>query len=180
MFICLVRMKKTFAEPSCHVIVKQLDTFYIFIKFKKMKVRVASQQCIQAISFIWRKAGILIRAQRHSIPKLEKLFAHWQRLQKHKTRQTAGHKAKEDEFVKRLGDLFDIAHADALRIIKIPKDKAFLVAERQKGRPRSMLALDMVKYHLEQRTQSERFQQSQADIEAKTSQIVLNSSYIIV
>src|SRR6218665_232433 len=62
MFICLVRMKKTFAEPSCHLIVKQLDTFYIFIKFKKMKVRVASQQCIQAISFIWIKAGILIRA----------------------------------------------------------------------------------------------------------------------
>src|SRR6218665_1779113 len=101
MFICLVRMKKTFAKPSCHLIVKQLDTFYIFLR-SKMKVRVASQQCIQAISLFWKTAGIPIRAERHSIPKLEKLFAHWQGLQKHKTRQTAGHKAKEDEFVKRL------------------------------------------------------------------------------
>src|SRR6218665_2644011 len=71
-----------------------------------MKVRVANQQCIQAISFIWKKVGIPIRAERHSIAKLEKLFAHWHGLQKNKTRQTAGHKAKEDEFVKRLDDLF--------------------------------------------------------------------------
>ena len=45
-----------------------------------------------------------------------------------------------------------------------------------------MLAVDLVKYRLEQRTQkrsdaqSERFQRSQADIEATTSQIVLDSS----
>ena len=32
-----------------------------------------------------------------------------------------------------LENLFDIGHADALSTIKIPEDKAFLLAQREKG-----------------------------------------------
>ena len=37
-----------------------------------------------------------------------------------------------------LDDLFDIAHADALKMIKIEEDKLFLISQRKKGRPGSM------------------------------------------
>ena len=43
-------------------------------------------------------------------------------LKKHKDRTTEGHKRKEAEFVVKLEDLFYIAHADALKLIKFPKD----------------------------------------------------------
>ena len=37
-----------------------------------------------------------------------------------------------------LDDVFDIAHADAMKIIKIEEDKLFLISQRKKGRPGSM------------------------------------------
>ena len=37
-----------------------------------------------------------------------------------------------------LDDLFDIAHADVLKMIKIEEDKLFLSSQRKKGCPGSM------------------------------------------
>ena len=39
-------------------------------------------------------------------------------------------------------DLFDIAHANALNMMKIEEDKDFLIAQRQKGRPGKMGNMD--------------------------------------
>ena len=36
------------------------------------------------------------------------------------------------DFQDKLGDLFDIAHANALEMIKIDDDKEFLIAQREK------------------------------------------------
>src|SRR6218665_238648 len=99
MFICLVRMKKTFAEGSCHLIVKQLDTFYIFIRLEKMKVLVANQQCIQALSFIWKKAGIPIRAEWHSIPKTGEIICVLAGSSKAQNTTDCRAQSKQDEFV---------------------------------------------------------------------------------
>jgi hypothetical protein len=40
-------------------------------------------------------------------------------------------------------DLFDVAHQDALGMIKIPEDKAFLLAQREKGRRGIMAGVDV-------------------------------------
>ena len=96
------------------------------------------------MSAIWAKAGIQVHAPQHSIQKLEAVFFEWIGLQKHKTRLTVGHKSKENEFVAQLYDLFDIAHVNALALITIPEDRAFLLSQRQKGRPGSIGAVDMV------------------------------------
>lgn len=53
------------------------------------------------------------------------------------------------QFVSKLDDLFDIAHADALDLISIEEDRAFLVAQRQKGRIGSLLGIDKKKYKKE-------------------------------
>lgn len=53
---------------------------------------------------------------------------------------------KNAQFVSKLDDLFDIAHADALDLFSNEEDKAFLVAQRQKGRLGSLVGIDKNKY----------------------------------
>jgi len=48
---------------------------------------------------------------------------------------------KNAQFISKLDDLFDIAHADALNLISIEEDRAFLVAQRQKVRLGSLLGI---------------------------------------
>lgn len=55
-------------------------------------------------------------------------------LTKHKKRETSLHKKKETDFTASFEDLFDVAHSDALQLIKIPEDRAFLLAQWEKGR----------------------------------------------
>jgi hypothetical protein len=46
---------------------------------------------------------------------------------------------------------FDIAHQDALTMIRIEEDKLFLVKQREKGRPGSMLGIDIKLTNIEKR-----------------------------
>ena len=41
-----------------------------------------------------------------------------------------------------MNDLFDIAHQNALSMIKIAEDREFLAAQREKGRRGSMIGID--------------------------------------
>uniref|UniRef100_A0A2S2QUH0 Uncharacterized protein n=1 Tax=Sipha flava TaxID=143950 RepID=A0A2S2QUH0_9HEMI len=43
-------------------------------------------------------------------------------------------KLKETEFINKLNNLFDIAHVNALNIMKIENDKQFLINQRLPGR----------------------------------------------
>jgi adenylate/nucleoside-diphosphate kinase len=51
------------------------------------------------------------------------LYNEWRKLQKLARRTTATHKIKEQIFISNLHNIFDIAHTDALNILKIEKDK---------------------------------------------------------
>ena len=42
--------------------------------------------------------------------------------------------AKEEAFKEILNDFFDMAHQDAMKLIKIQLDRDFLIAQREKGR----------------------------------------------
>ncbi|KAE9521836.1 hypothetical protein AGLY_017771 [Aphis glycines] len=53
------------------------------------------------------------------------------------------HNKKNEQFISTLNDLFDIAQADALNIMKIEEDRSFLISQRQKNRPGSMLGVDL-------------------------------------
>ena len=144
-------------------------------------IRDASRQTIQVISSFWAKAGIPVRAPQFSILKMEKVYTDWKGLQKHKARTTLAHKEKEDEFVTRLDDLFDIAHADALTLITVQEDRDFLLCQRQNGRPGSIGCLDKVQLLRDQRAQkrteadAKRRKRAQEEIEASTSQVILES-----
>lgn len=153
------------------------QTFGYFLhlhKVEKLTVRDSSRRTIDAASELWTKAGIPVRAPKHTIDKLEAVFVEWKGLLKHKDRTTPGHKLKENKFLEKLDDLFDFAHADALTMITIPEDREFLLSQRQKGRPGSIGALDQVETCRRQRTQSrkaaELMRQERAREQMKTAQ----------
>lgn len=63
-------------------------------------------------------------------------------LQKNLTKTSGKEKEKRDLFIEKMDDLFDIAHSDALEQMKNEEDKTFLILQRQKGRPGSMIGVD--------------------------------------
>lgn len=75
-------------------------------------------------------------------PKIEKEYMNWRALQKGKWRRSQPQIKKKEVFKDRLTDLFDIAHLNALQIIKIDEDKKFLLAQREKGRKGCMIGID--------------------------------------
>ncbi|GBN67383.1 hypothetical protein AVEN_211017-1 [Araneus ventricosus] len=109
-------------------------------------IRESSTTTIEEITKFWQKPRIPVQELRNCQPKLEKLFEQWRLFNKNKNRNTLTQKSKEGEFVSKLNNIFDIAHANALNMIKISQDKEFLLAQRGKGKRGSMLDVDK---HLE-------------------------------
>ncbi len=66
-------------------------------------------------------AQILTCPKDHTIAKLEQLYEEWSTLNKQKTCQSESHTSNENQFCAKTNDLFDIAHANAVTMIKIPK-----------------------------------------------------------
>ncbi|GBN78157.1 hypothetical protein AVEN_265941-1 [Araneus ventricosus] len=108
-------------------------------------IRESSTTTIEEITKFWQQARIPVQELRNCRRKLEKLFEQWRLLKKNKNSSSLTQKSKEREFVSKLNNIFDIAHA-ILNMIKISQDKEFLLAQREKGRRGSMLGVDK---HLE-------------------------------
>ena len=90
---------------------------------------------IETISPIWTElARIPVKHQQHSIAKLELLFKLWKDLKRLRERKTPTQLEKVNQFSSGLDDLFDIAHADAMKLITLKEDKDFLTAQREPGR----------------------------------------------
>src|SRR6218665_2427938 len=65
-------------------------------------------------------------------------------------------KKKETEFVDDLDNLFDMAHMNALNLIKIKEDREFLVSQRENGHRGCMGPVDMALASKESRTAKRR------------------------
>src|SRR5215469_13318162 len=98
---------------------------------------------VREVFIFWEKNRILTKHDQDAITKLEKLHAEWRTLQKDRKKTSETVKNKFKKFLEKLDDLFDIAHQDALALIKSEEDKAFLVKQMQKGRPGSMTGVDL-------------------------------------
>lgn len=83
--------------------------------------------------------------------KVEALVAEWRELQKSAKRGGATQQKLEKEFLEKLDNLFDIAHADAFDKIKNPEDAEFLRLQREKGRPGCMAGADTTEFNIRKR-----------------------------
>ena len=101
---------------------------------EKKKVHESATQTIRDLNPIWvGKARIPVRPEQHAIKQLEKLFHYWKDLKRLRNQRNPSQIKKEETFLNSLDNFFDIAHANALSMIEIPEDKAFLIAQREKG-----------------------------------------------
>lgn len=97
----------------------------------KKTVRISSDATVTEVAKFWNKASIPMRDHQNCQTKLERAFEEWRLLKKNKGRSSQTQKTREDAFVSKLDDLFDVAHADALNIMVIQEDKDFLLAQRE-------------------------------------------------
>lgn len=117
----------------------------------KLELRASASLVMKEVEVLWNKARIPIRAVNKCVSKVESLYLEWRALQKNCKRQTLVQQNREKDFVEKLDDLFDIAHANALDMINIDEDRTFLINQRKKGRPGSMLGSDLVLAQREER-----------------------------
>jgi adenylate/nucleoside-diphosphate kinase len=71
------------------------------------------------------------------------LYDEWRNLQKNAQKVGESYRFKENDLEKKLDLLFDIAHSDALKLIKIEDDKKFLLNQRLRGRPGYLGGIDI-------------------------------------
>lgn len=121
---------KTHKLPSNGDILRRI----FFLIKEKLTVKEACNVVYSEISEIWDKAKIPMRDKQHVIRKMQKKYDHFRTLQKTKSRQNQTQINKESFFQESLNDLFDVAHANALELMKNETDRLFLKAQREKGR----------------------------------------------
>lgn len=77
------------------------------------------------ISVFWQKARIPIIDEENCVRKIENLYEKYRKVQISSNRRS--NIGKENDFNRNSNDLFDIAHRDALKVMKIEQDKLFII-----------------------------------------------------
>ena len=86
---------------------------------------------IEKVIHFWKISRIPTKTEIHSREKLERLFKTWKNLQKSASRKSDRQTENEMNFCKDIDKLFDIAHADAMNLIKEKEDREFLINQRE-------------------------------------------------
>ena len=128
-----------------------LRVLYYNLRKVKLEIRPSAAMVIKEVEVFWEKARIPVKQSYNSITKLIALYESLRLLQRSEKRRSELQESKEKKFLDSLDDLFDIAHSDALTMMHIESDKHFLLNQRQKGRPGSMIGVDRNLTEMEQR-----------------------------
>lgn len=137
----------------------------------KLNLRASMTLAMKEVETFWEKARIPTKKTQHSIEKLQSLYNEWRALQKNRKRRNELQEKRERDFLDKLNDLFDIAHADALQLINIEEDKQFLENQRKKGRPGSMIGGDRVLFEREKKQTIRRKQEESRQMRYEMSAI---------
>jgi len=112
-----------------------LLVFFNNLRTLKLNTRENASLAVRECSIFWEKARIPVRAVQHCITKLIGLYDEWRCLQKNAKKECETFRMNENEIFEKLNNLFDIAHSNALNMIKIEIDRQFLINQRLPGRP---------------------------------------------
>ncbi len=130
-----------------------LARFFYAHKSGHHTIQESAKMAAHETMHFWAKARIPVRQDYNIINKIKNLYSDWQSLQRNASRNTPAQKQRETKFTDMLDDLFDVAHADALQMIKIDEDREFLIAQREKGRRGCLGSIDMKLAKQEERRQ---------------------------
>src|SRR6218665_888509 len=136
-----------------------LNLFYHHQKNKT--IRESAAIAVQEALPLWARAKIPTRQEYNIVAKLVSFFEEWRTLLKSKRKKSKFQQAKEEAFTEKLKDLFDMAHQNAMKMIKIQEDRDFLNAQRQKDCQGSMIGVDKVLAAKEERTRLRKEKEAQ-------------------
>ena len=110
-------------------------------KEEKLPIKQATSETLSDVMEYWEKARIPTKHKQDCHKKLEKLFDEWRKLKKNKGRRTKTQIDNEKDFLAKMNQLFDIAHADAMQMTKNDEDREFLRDQRAE-RKGTMIGVD--------------------------------------
>lgn len=120
-----------------------LKVFFYNLKTTKLSVKDSARLVIKECSVFWEKARIPFQDAHKAANKLIGLYNEWRNLVRSKSRNSQIYNKKREEWKEQLNYLFDIAHVNAMDIIKIEEDRQFLIKQRKKGREGIMVGVDL-------------------------------------
>ncbi|GBN44935.1 hypothetical protein AVEN_7158-1 [Araneus ventricosus] len=109
----------------------------------KLSIRESANSVVRECLIFWEKARIPTRATPHCVEKIMKMYNYWCNLQKSACRRSETQEENERNFISDLNNLFDIAQANALEIIKIEEDRKILLSQREPGQRGCLMGIDM-------------------------------------
>ena len=103
---------------------------------KKLSINTVSSE----VFGIWINEGIPARQIQHVKKQIEKIVDEYRNIARNSSRQTESQKKREQLFTEKISKLFDIAHQDAIKILKSKRGNEENIAflEDQRG-PREMM-----------------------------------------
>lgn len=120
-----------------------LSVLFYNLRIVKLSLQESAALVVDECLIFWKKARIPTQDPSNIIKKLKKLYDELRTLEKSKTRKSDLCRKRERAFEDKLNNLFDIAHANAIDLMKIKEDKDFLQLQRKSGRPGCMMGVDM-------------------------------------
>lgn len=157
-----------------------LKVLFHYRNREQLSLKDSTSQTAEQLLLIWDKAKIPTKAPTHVVEHVRKLHAEWQGLKKLINRKSASNLSNQQAFVDSLEDLFDMAHHDAMTLIKIEEDRMFIEAQREKGRRgvigRVDRALDLQEQRVigRQDAAARRAERAQSEQSAATAMVILD------
>ncbi|GBM66523.1 hypothetical protein AVEN_246925-1 [Araneus ventricosus] len=119
-----------------------LEVLFYKIQEVNLTVNESANLAIRECIILWEKARIPTKSLPNCARKLVDVYQVCRDLQKNAKKLQDVFKRRQHEFVSNLDNLFDIAHADALQLMKIEEDRMFLQRQREPGRPGYLVRVD--------------------------------------
>ena len=115
--------------PTVGLILRRL--FY-YLKTHKIELSQSCSNTFDEVLQTWFIANVLTTQKRNAIAKLKLLHNSYVKIGKNKSRITEKQLKLETDLVNKFNKLFDVAHADCDRLIKVQQDIIFLQDQREK------------------------------------------------
>ncbi|GBM63821.1 hypothetical protein AVEN_262707-1 [Araneus ventricosus] len=119
-----------------------LAVLFYNIREVNLTVNESANLAIRECIIFWEEARMPTKSLRNYVRKFFKVYQVWRDLQKNAKKLQDVFKPRQQEFVSNLDNLFDIAHADALQLMKIEEDRMFSQRQRQPVRPAHLGGVD--------------------------------------
>lgn len=154
-----------------------LAVLFYNIREVNLSVNESANLTIRECIIYWEKARIPTKSLPNCVKKLVTLYQVWRDLQKNAKKTQNVFEQRRQEFVTNLDNLFDIAHAEALQLIKINEDRTFLQRQREPGRPGHLAGVDKKLTEKEEKTHLRNIEEQKRRAKYFSSLTPLTSSY---